>query len=180
MKRLLFLALLIPALCLANFTEEQYQSLSAYAKANPTALACITAKNDICLREWLNSPSGFIVFKSRVPISTVGEHFVGSGLSAMTSANNDRLVSFALWNPNGVNPNRFDHRDFFESVFSPASGASTRSALYALWRRNANNLEKAFTTGTGTDANPGALGYEGTATNLIATKIIFNENGTLR
>lgn len=106
----------------------------------------------------------FIVYKSNVSLDDVGEAFVASGLSTMTGANNDRLVSFALYNSQGVNPARADHRQFFDDVFSPASGASTRAALLALWKRKATRAEKILATGTGTDASPATLGFEGALT----------------
>ena len=103
----------------------------------------------------------FTVWKTSVSTGNVGKAFVATSIAGMTSANNDRLVSFALWNPDGVNPSRADQRTFFDDVFSVASGAPTRTALAALWRRFATRAEKLFATGTGSDAAPATLAFEG-------------------
>jgi hypothetical protein len=42
------------------------------------------------------------------------------------------------------------------------SGAATRDALSALWRRAATRGEALYATGTGTTATPGVLVFEGT------------------
>lgn len=102
----------------------------------------------------------YVVWKSEVSRDEVGKAFVATALSAITAGNNDKLANFAAWNDK-VNPSRLDQRAFFDDVFSVAAGASTRAALLALWKRNANVLEKLFATGAGTDASPATLTVEG-------------------
>jgi len=116
----------------------------------------------------------FIVWKSNVSLSDIGTAFVATALAAMTSGNNDRLVSFALYNPNGVQPSRSDHRAFFDDVFSPASGQSTREALLALWKRKATRAEKLFATGVGTDVSPATLVYEGHVSGQLVIEAMNN------
>jgi hypothetical protein len=60
------------------------------------------------------------------------------------------------------NPSLTDMRAGFDSIFSGAGGVNTRAALLALYKRSARYIEKIFATGTGTDASPGTLVYEGT------------------
>jgi hypothetical protein len=131
------------------------------AETDPELVALRTAGATGAMAEWYNRGSTFVVWKTLVPNSEVGRAFVASSLSAMTSGNNDRLVSFALWNPEGVQPFRADHRQFFDDVFSPASGAATRAALLTLWKRFATRAERLYATGTGSDATPGQLVVEG-------------------
>ena len=135
------------------------------AETDPELVALRAAGATGAMAEWYNRASTFVVWKTLVQNSEVGRAFVASGLSAMTSGNNDRLVSFALWNPEGVQPFRADHRQFFDDVFSPASGASTRAALLALWKRFATRAERLYATGTGSDAVPGQLVVEGALEN---------------
>jgi hypothetical protein len=146
-------------------TLSQLQAIKA-AIAADTALSSqpMTPDGAFAIAEALNQLAvpDFIVWRSKVSNGEVGKAFVASSLSAMTSANNDRLVSFVLWNPDGVEPQRADHRVFFDDVFSPASGAPTRTALAALWRRRARRVEKLFAVGTGSDGAPATLGFEGT------------------
>lgn len=102
----------------------------------------------------------FIVWKTSVHKNEVGKAFVASALAAITAGNNDKLANFAAWNET-VNPSRLDQRAFFDDIFSVAAGASTRAALLALWKRSATRAEKLFATGTGTDAAPATMTFEG-------------------
>jgi hypothetical protein len=151
-------------------TPAQNAALKAaiLAETDPTLVAFRNVGSDDGVAQFYNGASSpaFIVWKSSVEQAEVGRAFVASALSAMTSANNDRLVSFALWNPGGVTPSRADHRQFFDDVFSPASGASTRAALLALWKRTATRVERLFAIGTGSDAAPGTLVFEGEISGL--------------
>jgi hypothetical protein len=103
----------------------------------------------------------FTVWKTSVPIDQVGQHFNGTELAGLTTANNTRLQTIALY-LDYVNPTIADNRQFFDDVFSGAGGANTRAALLALWKRFALRIEKLFATGTGTDLSPATLVYEGT------------------
>lgn len=153
-------------------TSQQITALKAFAAADQTAAALMASADDVGLAAWFNGNNGaFTVWRSSVPIYEVGEAFEASGLSAMTSTNNDRLSSFAAWNPRGVVPSRGDHRTFFDDVFSPASGATTRTRLSALWRRIATRAEQALATGTGSNAAPATLVFEGKLSYIDASNI---------
>lgn len=112
------------------------------------------------LAEWYNGDSTFVVWKTSVPKDEVGKAFQANALASITAGNNDKLANFAAWN-DMVFPNRADQRAFFDDVFSVAAGATTRANLLALWKRFATRGERIFATGTGTDAAPGQLVYEG-------------------
>jgi hypothetical protein len=164
-RRLFLLALLLPLAAWGQLTSSQLTTVKTAILADPV-LAPLTSgpgTDYLAVVNAMNSAATptFVVWKSLVPNADVGKTFVASGLSAMSAANNDRLVSFALWNPGGVQPFRADHRQFFDDVFSIAAGASTRAALLALWKRPANRVEKLFATGVGSDASPAQLVYEG-------------------
>jgi hypothetical protein len=45
--------------------------------------------------------------------------------------------------------------------FSGPSGANTRAALTAIAKRDSTNAEKVLSTGTGSDATPATMGFEG-------------------
>jgi len=145
-------------------TADQLQTLRTAIDADPV-LAAIPNTHDGAyeVARLLNLPTdpACVVWKSNVTLDDVGEAFVATSLAAMTSGNNDRLVSFALYNSQGVNPARVDHRAFFDDVFSPASGAPTRTSLAALWRRTATRYEAMFANGTGSDAAPATMAIEG-------------------
>lgn len=114
--------------------------------------------------EWFNQPSTTVVWKTSVPKNEVGKAFQATALAAITAGNNDKLANFAAWN-DVIDPSRADQRGFFSDVFSVAAGAPTRTALDALWRRQATRGEKIFAVGTGTTLAPSTLDFEGQITN---------------
>lgn len=109
------------------------------------------------------SPS-FTVWKTSVPVNQVGQNFNGAELSGLTSLNNTRLQTLAAFFSSGVNPSKTDVRAFFDDIFSGAGGTTTRSQLLILWKRFATRSEKLFATGTGSDAVPATLIFEGSVT----------------
>jgi hypothetical protein len=108
----------------------------------------------------LASPA-FTVWKTSVPITQVGDKFNGAELAGLTTGNQGRLQTIAMYSAAGVNPSLADRRAFFDDVFSGAGGATTRANLLALWKRLALRGEKLFATGTGSDASPATLVVEG-------------------
>ena len=144
-------------------TEQQQAALAADVALDPAfaslphnsdgAYAVAQAYNELA------SPA-FTVWKTSVHKNEVGKAFVASALAAITAGNNDKLNNFAAWNET-VNPSRLDQRAFFDDIFSVTAGASTRAALLALWKRSATRAEKLFATGTGSDASPATMTFEG-------------------
>lgn len=108
----------------------------------------------------LTSPT-FVVWKTSVAITAVGQTFNATELANLSSLNTTRLQNLAAWLAEGVNPSVTGVRQFFDDIFSGAGGTSTRAALLALWKRPATRVEKLFATGTGSDASPATLVYEG-------------------
>lgn len=106
----------------------------------------------------------FTVWKSNVPITEVGRKFNGAELAGLTTANVGRLQCIALYSASGVNPSLADQRAFFDDVFSGAGGVVTRPALLVLWKRLAKRIEKLLSTGTGSDASPATMVFEGSIT----------------
>jgi hypothetical protein len=103
----------------------------------------------------------FIVWKSNVSIGAIGDNFVGTELAGLTSANQARLQTIAQFSLNGIDPSLADRRAFFDDIFSGAGGTATRAKLLALWKRSATRVEKVLATGTGSDAAPATMVYEG-------------------
>lgn len=144
-------------------TDAQKVTLAAAIRASvdPTVVAALAIRDDVALWNWCNANSTAVVWKTLVSLGDIGKTFVATALADITSANTDKLHNYAAWNPAGCNPSRADTRAFFDDVFSVAAGASTRTALLALWKRFATNAENVFATGTKTDATPGLLVFEG-------------------
>lgn len=138
------------------FTNAQLQTLKADIITNG-----LQNSAPIVIADFYNAASTFTVWKTNVTINEVGKKFNGSELAGLTTGNQTRLQTIALFMAGGVNPSLADNRAFFDDVFSGAGGTNTRAALLILWKRIANKVEKLFATGTGSDASPALLVYEG-------------------
>lgn len=104
------------------------------------------------------------VWRKLVPMIEIAGALNGTELAGLTTGNHTRLqtvitlLSFA----GGAGPADADIRAFFDDIFSGAGGTTTRANLLVLWKRLCNNVERVFATGTGSDASPAALFFEGT------------------
>lgn len=144
-------------------TPQQLTALKAHINADPVLVAFApNSDGNSAIAALMNLPASpaFTVWKTAVDRNTIGKTFVATALAAITAGNNDKLANFAAWNET-VDPSRTDQRAFFDDVFSVAAGASTRAALLILWKRLATRAEKLFATGTGSDASPATMTFEG-------------------
>lgn len=125
-----------------------------------------TGDGNVCLSQVykLAASPDFTVWKTNVPLGQVGRGFNTTELAGLTSLNTQRLQNLAAWLVLGVNPSLASDRAFFDDVFSGAGGTNTRAALLILWKRLANRGERVYATGTGSNAVPGLLVFEGTIT----------------
>lgn len=149
-------------------TTAQKTTLKAYIQADPvmSALPSDDASAHQTIANLLNATANptFTVWKTNVPITEVGRSFNGTELAGLTTGNQTRLQTIAVYLKDGVNPSIASNRAFFDDVFSGAGGTNTRAALLILWKRPARLIEKIFATGTGSDAVPATLTYEGEVT----------------
>ena len=150
-------------------TPSQQVTLRAAITADVTLNAQPrTADGAFAIADALNLTANpaFTVWKTNVPITTVGDNFIGTEFAGLSSLNATRLQTIAQYSSNGINPSFADRRAFFDDVFSGAGGVLTRAKLLILWKRLANRVEKILSTGTGTDIAPATMGYEGTVNYL--------------
>jgi len=110
------------------------------------------------------SPS-FTVWKTNVPIRDVGDNILATAVGSLTTLNNTRLQTIVALSADGINASLSDRRAFFDDIFSgTGADASTRAKLLILWKRLATRAEKLYATGTGSDASPATLVFEGIVT----------------
>ena len=147
-------------------TTAQKATLKAAILADPTLNAFPnTGDGNFDLAAFLSrtlATPTFTVWRTNVPVGEVGKTFNATDLAGLSSLNTTRLTNLALWLAAGVNPALPSVRQFFDDVFSGAGGTETRAALLILWKRAATLIEKILATGTGTDAVPATMGFEGT------------------
>jgi len=112
----------------------------------------------------LNAAPNFTVWKTSVPIQQVGQSMDAGEVAGLTTANTNRLLVYANFSGGSLNPSNDSIRAGFDSIFSGAGGVNTRANLLALWKRRAKRGEKLFAVGTGSDAAPATLTFEGNIT----------------
>lgn len=145
-------------------TPAQNATIKADVLADPV-LSTLTASSDSAnkIMTAMAAPKSpvFTVWKTKVPIGAIGKAFNSSELGGLTTANTNRLMALAHYLLDGIDPSQASNRAFFDDIFSGTNGTFTRPSLAALWKRPASRLEALLATGTGTDASPATLGYEG-------------------
>lgn len=145
-------------------TTAQLATLKAAILADPVLAAKpLNSDGAFDIAAAMNAPASpaFTVWKTNVSINEVGKAFNGTELAGLTTGNQTRLQTLAQYLAGGVNPSNVGNRQFFDDVFSGAGGTNTRANLLALWKRTATRAEKLFATGTGSDAVPATLTFEG-------------------
>lgn len=106
----------------------------------------------------LASPD-FIVWKTSIPTSDVKKNVVWTEYIARSVGEQN---AFQLMIADGtVNASDLNVRSGFVDIFSGPGGATTRTNLTALAKRKASRAEKLFATGTGSDATPATMSFEG-------------------
>ena len=149
---------------MSELTEAQLLTLKNSVLADPVLgilPASSNAINDIIAAYSKPAAPAFTVWKTLVPIGSVGKGFNSAELGGLTTANTNRLIALAHYLLDGIDPSQASSRAFFDDIFSGAGGALTRASLAVLWKRQASRLEVLFATGTGSDASPATLGYDG-------------------
>lgn len=150
-------------------TTQQLATLKAAiaAETDPTFVAARNAGATGEMAAFYSADANpvFTVWKSMVSINLIGKAFDATELAALSSANQTRLQTLAMFLAGGVDPSQSSNRGFFDDIFSGAGGVNSRAKLLALWKRPARRIEKLFATGTGSDAVPAPLVYEGNLSN---------------
>jgi hypothetical protein len=148
-------------------TTQQLATLKAaiLAETDATFVALRAATDETGMAAWYNAPTSpaFIVWRRDVKTPEIGPVLNWVAVANLTTANRDRATTFVMLNPSQFNASA-DIAAYWDTTFGGSlggEGANTRAALQALWRRTANRVERLFATGTGTDATPGFLGWEG-------------------
>lgn len=147
-------------------TTEQLAAFRAaiYAETDPEFVAYRVAGQAIPMAEWWNRPTTKIVWKTRVSNDEIGDAMNGTEIAGLSSLNMQRAQMLANYSSGYQNPSRADRRAAFDQIFSGAGGQNTRAALAVLWRRSCNRVESLLAVGTGTEASPATLDFEGRVT----------------
>lgn len=172
MKRLFlaFVLFLVSALAIAAgpLTSGQLQTLKTLVQADPIATALANAADDVGLAAWLNTGDAtYTVWRTDVTIDECNAVIVWTEVDGLTAGKAriwEWMKSLAV-----LNASRANIRQGILDAF--ASATATRTALTALVKRFASRAEKALASGTGTNASPATLTWEGQITYADASMI---------
>ena len=151
-----------------SLSQSQLTTLKAAILADPVLVTFVNSGQYAPIAASMNanaSPS-WTVWKSSVPMVEIGKKINGAELGGLTTANHTRLQTIIQISGGFINPSLADQRAFFDDVFSGAGGTNTRANLLVLWKRLATRAEKLFSTGTGSDAVPATLVFEGSLSSV--------------
>ena len=131
------------------------------ANADGTVVAALAAGDSGAIAAWYNldaSPD-WTVWRSSLTSAELQKETVWTELIGRSQGERD-TYRILLANAS-VDPSDANIRQAFTDIFSGVGGAATRTALLVAAKRLATNAEKLFSTGTGSNAVPAILGYEG-------------------
>ena len=146
-------------------TEAQQTTLRNFVLADPT-FGQLPASNGSAkqIADSLNELTNpaFIVWRTNVTADEIGNAWVGTDIDGMSALNMQRLQLLLASSTVGVfDMRRADRRAGFENPFGTNVSNASRVAMRAVWKKTANGIEKLLATGTGSDASPGLVTFEG-------------------
>lgn len=168
-----FLLILLVSTQAFALDQVQITTLHDFAVADTTASACITAGDDGCLVNYLNSESAFVVWKTQLNETDVinSDGFNFTQVDGLTAGKRDEWSNFIFKN-GYCNPSKANIRAGFADVWSgTAAKNAVNAAILELSKRNATVAESVLATGTGSNAVPGLLTFEGPVNFQDAVKI---------
>jgi hypothetical protein len=163
MKKILYTLLFAISFSVSALTPTQNDALKAAALADAPTAACITAGNDVCVATWFNTVTTFIVWKTNVSATDVyaDAGFDFTLVDGLTVGKRDEWSNFIL-KFGTFNPANGNIRAGIVDVWSGTTAkVAVQTAILNLSKRSATNAEKVLATGTGTNATPGLLTFEG-------------------
>jgi len=147
-------------------TTEQKTLLAADVAADPAFDSLPhTADGAYAIAEAyaLTIDNAFIVWKS----SVTNDEIMQNGFD-WTQVDNQTVGKARIWewmfsnDQRTVNPSKLNVRAGIDEAWKgTAAMLAVRAAIYVHCKRVANRAEKLFSTGTGTDASPATMGFEG-------------------
>ena len=152
---------------MAELTTAQLATLKAdiIANTNQTVIDALAAGANNAIADWYSADTAdYWVYRDLVPINEVSEAIELDDIANMTTGDNEKLKTFYVIRQGGVFASKASDRTGFNDIFSAAAGDDSQQALIALWKRIANELEKLFATGSGTNGSPSTTAVIGDCT----------------
>jgi len=149
---------------MATLTDAQLATFKAdiIANTNQAVIDALAGGANNAIAEWYSGDTvDYWAYRNLVPIDEVSTAIELDDVANMTTGDNEKLKTFYVIRQGGVFADKASDRTGFNDIFSAAAGDDSQQALIALWKRLANELEKIFATGTGTNGTPSTLAVVG-------------------
>ena len=139
----------------------QLQALKAAILADPVLSAI--GRNDTEMARQLNLPSSFIAWRTAVPQDEIMQNGFDWLRVDNLTIGKARIWEWLFDNANrSINPSKANVRAGVDETWKgTAADLAVRAAVYVHCKRFATVAEQMLASGTGTDATPGLLTYEG-------------------
>lgn len=147
-------------------TTEQKQALQTAVNADP-AFAALPHNSDgafaIASAFNLQADPAFVVWKTRVPRDEIMQNGFDWVQVDNLTVGKARIWEWLFANAQtAINPSKPNIRAGIDEAWKgTAAMLAVRAAVYVHCKRNATRAEKLFASGTGTDASPATMGFEG-------------------
>lgn len=142
-------------------TPAQLQILKTAVLADQTLAA--VGRNDTELARLLNLPTAFVVWRNLVNQDEIMQNGFDWVRVDNLSVGKARIWEWLFDNPQrSINPSKVNVRAGIDEAWKgTAADLAVRAAVYTHCKRFATRAEQILGSGTGTDATPASLGFEG-------------------
>jgi hypothetical protein len=143
-----------------SLTSAQATTLAADIKANPDCAAWLPTRIDSEIAAYYNAESAFIVWRSTLTSAQARAAISGgAGLAQLDNLTAGKRDSLLWVFNNDTQPSNAAQRSAIDDLCGTQN--QLKAAILAAQKRAATKAEQLFATGTGSDASPGSLVWEG-------------------
>lgn len=159
-----------------SLTTEQRATLKAHILANQALGTWVQDRRDDLIAAHYNEPASpaFIVWRTSISKDEV----YGNGFT-WAQIDNVNEPRWRIWrelfdnDARTMNPSKANVRQGVAEVWTgTAAKELVRDYVFGKCKRTVNRAERLFATGTGTDATPGLLGWEGAVSTGLISDIL--------
>lgn len=160
-------------------TPTQLQALKTALLANPALAQYITDYRDDLIRDYYNAPAdpAFVVWRTAVTQDEIMLNGFDWSRVDNLSIGKARVWEWLFDNSaKSINPSKINVRAGIGATWvGTAADLAVRAAVYTHCKRACNRVERLFATGTGSDAAPGLMAFEGEITTSDVSAMLSGE-----
>ena len=160
-------------------TPEQLTTLKAALLADQALAQWIIDYRDDLIRDYYNEPASpaYTVWRTNVTQDEIMQNGFDWVQVDNLSVGKARIWEWLFDNGStSINPSKANVRAGIDEAWKgTAAMLAVRAAIYVHCKRAANRVERLFATGTGSDAVPGTLVFEGTLSTSDISAILNTE-----